>query len=278
MKTIAITGATDGIGRQTALDLAATAAGPLTLVLHGRNEERLAATVERVRAAAPAVTVEQARADFSSLEAVRELARDLSARFPQIDVLLNNAGIYATERKESADGFELTLAVNHLAPVLLTHLLLGALRSAPASRIVNVSSIAHGRGSLDLDDLQLTRGYEGYRAYAQSKLANVLFTVELARRLAPLGDEAPTVNALHPGVVSTKLLQEGFGMEGPDSLDEGAATSVYLAISDEVAGVSGRYFVRRREAKMSPLASDDELCARFYERSCELVGIGGLRR
>lgn len=278
MKTIVITGATDGIGRQTALDLAAAADGPLTLVLHGRNEGRLQAAVEQVRAAAPAVTVEQARADFSSLEAVRELARDLSGRFPQIDVLLNNAGIYATERKESADGFELTLAVNHLAPFLLTHLLLGALRSAPASRIVNVSSIAHGRGSLAIDDLQLTLGYEGYRAYAQSKLANVLFTVELARRLAPLGDEAPTVNALHPGVVSTKLLQEGFGMDGPDSLDEGAATSVHLALSAEVAGVSGRYFVRCREAKMSPLAADDALCARFYEESCALVGIGGLRR
>ena len=269
-KLILVTGATDGIGKQTALELARDGA---RIVIHGRSQGKLEATRDELQRLVPGSAVEIATADFASLADVRRMAEDLAARHRAIDVLINNAGVYMNQHVISHDGHEMTFAVNHLAPFLLTHLLLDALRAAPRARIVNVSSVAHMRGVLDFENLRAEKGFAPYGAYALSKLANVLFTVELARRLA---GESLTVNALHPGVVSTKLLTEGFGMQGQESLSQGAATSVYLATSPEVADVSGRYFVRCREAEMNPLAAHPGTASRFYELSAELTGIRGL--
>jgi retinol dehydrogenase 14 len=269
-KLILITGATDGIGKQTALELAR---GGARLVLHGRSQSKLEAARDEVQRLVAGSAVEIAAADFASLAEVRGMAEDVAARHGAIDVLINNAGVFMNQHAMSRDGHEMTFAVNHLAPFLLTHLLLDALRAAPRARIVNVSSVAHMRGVLDFENLHGEKDFAPYGAYALSKLANVLFTVELGRRLA---GEPITVNALHPGVVSTKLLTEGFGMQGQESLSQGAATSVYLATSPEVDDGSGRYFVRCREAEMNPLAADPGMGRRLYELSAELTGIRAL--
>lgn len=268
---ILITGATDGIGAQTARALATSHA---RLIVHGRNPSKLAALHDELTQRG-AAHVETLQADLSSLSQVREACASITARHERLDVLLNNAGVYCNERALSVDGHELTFAVNHLAPFLMTHLLLDLLRQG-RGRIINVSSIAHSRGRVDLDDLSWEHNFSPYNAYASSKLANVMFTVSLAQRLAP--DCGVTVNALHPGVVSTKLLTQGFGMEGPDSLEDGVQTSLYLATSQEVAGITGAYFVRKRQAPMSQLASDDALCDDFYELSAKLTGVTPLAR
>lgn len=257
MSTILVTGATDGIGKETARILAEQGHD---VVVHGRTLEKAQAAVRSLgkgRAVA---------ADLASLHEVRALAATL--RDAPIDVVINNAGVYMKTRTLTPDGREMTMAVNHDAPFLLTHLLLDKVQ-----RVVNVSSIAHARGHVDVGDIDFARGFDSYAAYAASKLANVLFSVELARRRP-----AVLVNALHPGVVSTKLLRAGFNMGGPDSHEDGAATSVFLATAPAsgAAGVSGRYFVRSREATPNPAAHDATLCAAFYEASCLRVGIAPL--
>jgi NAD(P)-dependent dehydrogenase (short-subunit alcohol dehydrogenase family) len=195
------------------------------------------------------------------------LAAQAGERAPSLDVLINNAGVYEHQRRLTADGLELTMAVNHFAPFLLTHHLLGALSRAPRGRIVTVSSTAHQSGRLDLDDLTFARRYDGYAAYAASKLANVLFTVELAKRLE---DSAVTANCLHPGVIATKLLRSGFGMGGAP-VEQGARTSVYLATSPEIESVSGRYYVDCRPATPSRTARDEALAARLWQESERLL-------
>ncbi|MBI4955329.1 MAG: SDR family NAD(P)-dependent oxidoreductase [Myxococcales bacterium] len=265
---VLVTGATDGIGRETARELAHRGA---RVVLHGRSASKLAATREAIEQATGGRLPEPVLCDLASLAAVRELAAALTARPERPTVLVHNAGVYMRRFATSPDGFELTMAVNHLAPFLLTHLLLASAGQAIA-RVVNVSSVAHQRGAVDPDDVGLVRRrFEPYGHYAASKLANVLFTVELARRARGVA-----VNALHPGVVSTKLLTEGFGMQGGDSLAEGAATSVLLALEPVGARVHGRYFAAGREAQMSPLAADAHLARRFYEASAEAVGVAPL--
>jgi retinol dehydrogenase-12 len=262
-KTFLVTGATDGIGQETAEELARRGA---RVLVHGRTLEKAERVVAGIRAAGGAA--EAVFADLGSLAAVRALAASIE-RFGALDVLVNNAGIFAKERSLSADGFELTFAVNHLAPFALTHLCLPSLRAAKQARIVNLSSIAHSRGALSWDDLGLERGFDGYRAYAASKLMNVLFTYELARRLGPLGIMA---NAVHPGVISTKLLRTGFGMGGA-SVADGAATSVRCATDAALDGVSGRYFADTRETASSRTSYDRDAQRRLYERSVELTGV-----
>lgn len=263
---ILVTGATDGIGRETARELTRRGA---TVLVHGRDAGRAEDTVAELRAlgGAPPPAI---LADLSSLAAVRAMAGELAARGHKLDVLVHNAGVFMKQRQRSVDGFEMSLAVNHLAPFLLTHLVLESSVSQKLRRIVNVSSMAHNRGRIDLEDVQLLREpFNSYASYATSKLGNVLFTVELARRLA---FRRVDVNALHPGVTSTKLLTEGFEMDGNDSLADSAATSVYLALDPDIGGKTGGYYVQRKPAPMHTVASDRELARRFYELSAEMTG------
>ncbi|HYQ44577.1 MAG TPA: SDR family NAD(P)-dependent oxidoreductase [Polyangiaceae bacterium] len=265
---VLVTGATDGIGKETALELARLGA---RVIIHGRNEARVAAAHQELQSVSDTPPPAPVIADFASLSEVRTLALELSRRGLPIDTLINNAGVYMKRRELSAEGIELTLAVNHFAHVLLTHLLLESAVGRSLTRIINLSSIAHSRAHIDLDDIENTRApFDDYQAYATSKFANVLFTVELARRLQARGVK---VNAVHPGVVSTKLLTTGFEMRGPDSLGKGARSSVMLAISPEYAHISGAYFVEGRESHMHRRASDADLAARYYELSVARVGV-----
>jgi NAD(P)-dependent dehydrogenase (short-subunit alcohol dehydrogenase family) len=268
---VLVTGATDGIGKETALELARLGA---RVIVHGRSEARVAAAHEELRSVSETPPPPPVIADFASLAQVRALAVELGRRGLAIDTLINNAGVYMKRRELSAEGIELTLAVNHFAHVLLTHLLLESPVGQSLTRIINLSSIAHARAYIDLEDIENTRAaFDDYQAYATSKFANVLFTVELARRLESRGVK---VNAVHPGVVSTKLLEEGFDMRGPDSLGKGARSSVMLAISPEYAHISGAYFVEGRESHMHRRASDADLAARYYELSVARVGVAAL--
>jgi NAD(P)-dependent dehydrogenase (short-subunit alcohol dehydrogenase family) len=272
---VLVTGSTDGIGLETARELARRGA---RLIVHGRRTERIEAAVAAVRAVATDAVAGTVQADLSALDDVRQLARRL-AELPPAHVLLNNAGVFERQRAVSIDGFERTLAINHLVPFLLSHLLLADRGGAGRAleRIVNVSSVAHNRGQLALEDLHFERRrFDGYSAYAASKLANVLFTLELAQRLHAAG-RAVTTNALHPGVVSTKLLTEGFQMRGPDSLAEGAATLVMLALEPQFGPAAaspstGGYYANRRPAAINPGTRDARLQRDFYDRSLELTG------
>jgi len=264
---ILVTGSTDGIGRETAREL--TRRGARVLV-HGRDPERAQATVAELRGLGGSPP-EPVIADLSSLAAVRAMAAQLAQDSHEPEVIIHNAGVFMKQRARSVDGFEMTLAINHLAPFLLTHLVLESTVGAQLRRIVNVSSMAHNRGRIDFEDLQLLREpFNSYGSYATSKLANVLFTVELARRV---GHRRITVNALHPGVTSTKLLTEGFEMEGHDSLAESAATSVTLAMDPALREATGNYYVQRRPAPPHPVSQDRDVARRFYELSAELTGV-----
>lgn len=269
--TILITGATDGIGRQTALELAATGAN---LIVHGRSAAKLERLVEELGRVSGHGEIAAVRAELGDLEQVRALAGEVLERFDRLDVLLNNAGVFMTEFAVTPQGHESTWAINVLAPMLLTHLLIPRLRESEAGgRVVSVSSVAHNRGSANWDEVDAQRGFDPYAAYARSKLALTMLTVELARRVG----ERPILVSLHPGVVSTKLLTAGFGMEGPDSLREGAATSVYLATApiSQLQAHQGGYFVRSQPAAMQPLARDPEAGARLHALVCRSLGIDG---
>lgn len=266
MKTILITGATDGIGKATALALAQQ--GHLVIV-HGRTTAKARAAVDELHAATGSEYVDYVAGDFSRLSDVRALADEVAQRYPGLDTLINNAGVYMNSRQISADGFELTMAVNHLAPYLLTRLLLPALKLNAPGRIVHVSSTVHMRAKIDFDNFNGELTYSGYGAYAASKLANVLFSNALARRLAKA---RVTSNALHPGVITTKLLATGFNMTGAETA-RGAQTSVYLAAAPEVEGVTGRYFDDRREKPSSDSARDEALQERLWRVSAERVGL-----
>ncbi len=289
-----VTGASSGIGKATSVELATLGA---RVVLVCRDKARGEAALAEVAAAGqnaarqdgadqdeadqdeagqPALEL----ADLSSMEQVRSLATRLTA-LPRIDVLVNNAGLVVARRQLTADGFELSLAVNHLAPFLLTNLLRPTLTASAPARVVTVSSIAHRAAMLSLDDLQLERRYLAMLAYANSKLANVLFTRELARRLDGTG---VTANCLHPGTVRTRFgdtgalwLRLGLAVGGgmlrtPES---GARTVVYLASAPEVAGQTGGYYVSARRRQPSRQARDDSLAERLWEVSARLTGLTG---
>ncbi len=265
--TVLITGATDGIGKETATALARMGA---TVILHGRSPERCEAARRQVLAAVPHARLETAAADLSSFAAVRTMAREILDRIPALQVLVNNAGVYMTRRTLSADGIEMTFAVNHLSHFLLTGLLLDLLRTSGPARIITVSSIAHTRGTIDPAFLAGEKPFDGYAAYALSKLANILFTVELAGRLNGAG---VTANCLHPGVIGTKLLQTGFPAVEGGAASDGAATPVYLATSPDVAGISGKYFVRNKEQRSSGDSTDPRIRRELWAMSERLTGL-----
>ena len=276
-RVVILTGATNGIGRATALALAGMGA---TLAIVARDRARGEATVAEIRAQTGAVP-DLLLADLSSQGSIRKLAAEILARYPRIDVLVNNAGVVNLKREETADGIEATFAVNHLAYFLLTNLLLDRLRASAPARIVNVASDAHKfvKG-LRWDDLGWATGYKSMRVYGQSKLANILFTRELARRLAGTG---VTVNSVHPGAVSTGLGKQngwwaaalikvlGLFFRSPE---QGAATSIHLASSPAVDGVSGRYFANAKEARPSRAAEDDAAARRLWDLSMQMTGLG----
>ncbi|WNG22042.1 SDR family oxidoreductase [Cystobacter fuscus] len=278
-KVCLITGATSGIGLESARALARQGA---TVVLSGRDKGRGEAALAEVRRTVPDARLDLLLADLTSLASVRQLAQDFQARYSRLDVLLNNAGLILDRRKVTPDGFEATFVTNHLSHFLLTNLLLEQLKASGASRVVTVSSEAHRFVPLDfLDDLQAERGsYSGTQVYGKSKLANILFTRALARRLA--GTKV-TANSLHPGVV-----RSGFGLNSEGifkhlvklaspfmlSAEGGARTSVFLASSPEVEGVSAKYFIRSKVAREAKTAQDDAAMETLWRKSAELTGVG----
>lgn len=261
---ILVTGATDGIGKQTALELARTGA---TVLVHGRNPERGARVVEEIRHATGNQHVSLVLADLSKMAEVRHLAETIKTQTPYLDVLLHNAGTMMKKWVLTEDGFETTFAVNHLAPFLLTHLLLDHVKAAAPARIITVASTTHKQGRLSFDNLQGEQTFTTYAAYSTSKLANILFANELAERLQGTGI---TSNSLHPGVIGTKMLREHYHMDG-DSVKVGAETSVYLATSPDVATVTGKYFVRKQIAPVAPAATDVEFRKRLWHESENLL-------
>ena len=275
-KVCLITGANAGIGRATAEELARRGA---VVVMVARDQGRGEKAREEIVQATGNRQVELLLADLSSQAQIRGLAEEFRARYDRLDVLINNAAVFTRERRTTEDRIELQFATNHLAPLLLTNLLLDLLRKSAPARVITVSSEAHQRTSMNWKDLQGERGYSGLKAYSQSKLANVLFTKELARRLEGTG---VTANALHPGVIGTNLLLGGFGplrLLGPlfklflKDPEQGARTSVYLAASLEIEGVSGGYFKDEKRAAASPQAEDPEAARRLWEISAELTGL-----
>jgi NAD(P)-dependent dehydrogenase (short-subunit alcohol dehydrogenase family) len=269
--TILVTGATDGLGRALAADLAAAGA---TVLVHGRDDGRGRETVDAIRAETGNERLEWLRADLSSLAEVRDLAVRVEAGRERLDVLVNNAGVGSTlpgdgARLTSADGHELRFAVNYLAPFLLSRLLLPLLvRSAPA-RVVNVASA--GQAPIDFDDVMLERSYDGVQAYCQSKLAMVMATFDLAD---DLGDRRVTANALHPGTYMPTKIVEHAGIAPVDSLASGVRATTRLAVGADVAGITGRYFERERDAVADPQAYDAAARRRLRELSEALTGIG----
>ncbi len=276
-KICMVTGATSGIGKVTAATLAALGA---EVLLVGRDSTKTQATVDEIRSSTGNPAVHPLLADFRDLEQVRALAAAVRQGWTRLDVLVNNAGAFFATRKVLPPGVEQTFLVNHLSPFLLTNLLLDLLRAAPAGRVVNVASDAHRSGALDLDDLAFAHGFSGTAAYARSKLANILFTVELARRLEGTGI---TANTLHPGVVATGIWKIGFApidrlaqalirrfMLTPE---EGADTVLYLAAAPEAANWNGQYFIKRKAVPPAAQASDPDLARRLWDVSTRLVGL-----
>lgn len=273
-----VTGATNGIGKVTARALAE--AGSRVLIV-ARDRERGEATVSEIRSVSGNVRVELLLADLSRQADIRRLAAEVHARTDRLDVLVNNAGGFSVDRQLTVDGIEQTFAVNHLAYFLLTSLLIDLLVAGAPSRIVNVASDAHRLARLNLDDLQGEREYKAGRAYALSKLANVLFTRELARRLAGTG---VTANAVHPGGVTTNIWNHGpfwlrwaIRVARPFMLtsEQGAEGVIRLATAPELDGVTGKYFNRNTEVEPSPAALDDRNAERLWTQSEALAPATG---
>jgi NAD(P)-dependent dehydrogenase (short-subunit alcohol dehydrogenase family) len=261
---ILVTGATDGLGRGVAQGLAAKGA---TVLLHGRSPQRLEATLEELRSQTGNEKVNSYLADLSSLDAVRDLAERIFSEHDRLDVLVNNAGVISPERMKSEDGYELTFAINYLSHFLLTRLLLPLLKDSVPARIVNVASA--GQSPVDFSNLMLERGYDAMKAYSMSKLAQVMFTFELAEHLRGTG---VTVNALHPAsLMDTKMVQSTFG-NSMSTVEEGTEAVVRLAVSQEVDRVTGRYFDGKREARANRQAYDPQARDMLWALSEQLCG------
>lgn len=276
-KVCIVTGATSGIGLETARQLARLGA---TVIIVGRNATKGAMVVSELRQQTGNAQIEFMRADLSSQKEIHALAEQFKQKYARLDVLINNAGIVKIFREESVDGIEMTWAVNHLAYFLLTNLLLDVLTASAPARIVNVSSAMHQQARINFDDLEFKRGYNPLTAYCHSKLANIMFTYELARRLE---GTRVTANTLHPGGVRTNLLasngllfrwiaQPIFNLHAI-SAEQGAQTSVYLASSPEVEGITGKYFVRCKPRPSSPASYDEQAQKRLWQVSEEMTKV-----
>ena len=277
-KVCLVTGATNGIGKETALALAKMGA---TTIIVARDPAKGAAVLEEIMRQSGNDGVELMHADLASLDSVRKLAADFQAKHQQLHVLVNNAGVYNIKRSETQDGFEATFGVNHLSHFLLTNLLLDVIKASAPARIINVSSASHKGAKINFDDLQSEKSYRGLSVYGQSKLANVLFTYELARRLEGTN---VTANALHPGVVLT-----GFGANNAGifrllfrvfqtvarpfmlSPERGAETSIHLASSPEVEGVTAKYFVKKEPVPSNDISYETDVAQRLWQMSEEMV-------
>ncbi len=275
-KICLVTGATSGIGEVTALELARLGA---SVVLLGRSQARCEAALTRIQRETGSASVEYLLADLSSMAQVRQAAAQFLEKHSRLDVLVNNAGAVFLSRQLSADGIEMTFALNHLSYFLLTLLLLDTLKASSPSRIVNVSSDSHRGSLLDFDDLQNQKSYFVMKAYGRSKLANVLFSNELARRLDGNG---VVTNALHPGRVSTRIWEKGGPLNPLIGLvmrrfsippEKGAKTMIYLASSLEVEGVTGKYFTKCRAVPSDPASYDQAAARQLWEISLKLTGL-----
>lgn len=276
-KICLVTGATSGIGEAAALELARAGA---MVVIAGRSKEKCAESAMKISRTVGNSQVDYLTADLSSMGQVRSLAKSFLEKYPRLDVLINNAGGFFMRSQVTEDGYEKTFALNHLSYFLLTLLLLDLLRASAPARIVNVSSDSHRGQRLDFNDLHAARSYMGFRAYGRSKLANILFTYELARKLEGSG---VTANALHPGFVATNIwgtlprvirpLAEGVIRRIALTPEQGAETSVYLAASAEVEGVSGKYFVRKQQTPSDPASYDEKAAHFLWQKSLEMSGL-----
>jgi NAD(P)-dependent dehydrogenase (short-subunit alcohol dehydrogenase family) len=275
-KTALITGATSGIGKETALGLAKMGA---TVVLVGRSREKLDQVAGSIASSTGSREIDTLICDLTSMESVRKLASDFKRKYQRLEVLINNAGGIVGERRTTVDGFEYTLALDHLSHFLLTLSLLDLIEASAPARIINVSSSAHALGRIDFEDLMGEKKYRPMKAYGQAKLANLLFTYELAGRLAGTG---VTSNAVHPGTVRTNF---GKGLKGRWMIisligrpfminaEEGAETSLFVASSPEIAGITGKYFVKKKEKTSSKRSQDQAAAKRLWEVSSRLTGI-----
>jgi len=280
-KIILITGANRGIGRETARALAKKSA---IIIMACRHLEEAESVGKMIQTESKNPNIQVMKLDLASLKSVRNFAQEFKARYQKLDVLINNAGVFSMQREETEEGFELTMGVNHLGHFLLTHELLPLLKKTPEARIINLSSNAHSSADLDLDDLHFKRRkYSGFKAYGSSRLATILFTQELAERLK---EKNITVNSLHPGHVNTKM----WDLWGPErkwyqslldgmiklfliSAEEGAQTSIYLASSGEVKGITGKYFIKKRIKAAAKKCSDIKLQKELWQLSEQLTGI-----
>ena len=275
-KICLITGATSGIGQAAAMGLAGKGA---TVIVAGRSEQRCQNTVTHIKSETGNQNVDFLLADLSVQAGVRALAADFKSLYDHLDVLVNNAGAIFFRRRVSADGIEMTFALNHLAYFMLTNLLLENLKAATHARIVNVSSSSHWGQQLDFENLELNRGYRAMKAYGRSKLANLYFTYELARRLA---GTSVTVNAMHPGLVRTniggnngwivRLLLPFIHLRSLTPA-QGASTAIYLASSPDVETVSGKFFVRERDVPSDQVSYDESVAARLWQVSAKMTGL-----
>ena len=276
-KTVLITGADGGIGRETTRALARKGA---TIIMACIDLDDAKPVCKDIKEESGNPNIVLMQVDLASLNSIREFNKQFSKRYQQLNVLINNAGVYFTKRGETQEMFEKTMGINYLGPFLLTNLLLPILKKTPESRIVNVSSNAYFQGKIDLNNLHLKKRYQGFKAYSASKLAIVLFTLELAERLK---DTGVTVNALHPGHVATDIWNMWPGTWYQEllfkiirrfakSTEEAAKTSIYLASSDEVKGITGTYFDNKNHKALSPKCKDVQLRKGLWELSEKLTG------
>lgn len=275
-KLCIVTGANSGIGKETVRAFAVQGA---YVIMICRNEQRATHAQQELINNTGHTGIEVMLADLAIQHDVREVARQISEKFEKVDILVNNAGTIPGKREETIDGIEQTLATNHLAPFLLTNLLLGNLKKSPEARVINVSSEAHrsGADAFDINNLQLKENYSPYKVYGVSKLCNIMFTYELAKRYE---ETSIITNSLHPGVVRTQLAEEAgwvtkllyfIGKPFMRSPKSGAQTSIYLATSEEVKSISGKYFKNKQITDPTPIAFDDELTKKLWDKSKELT-------